>query len=54
MIQRQKIPQESFLNKAQRHVEQGVQLMSTLKGAWELGRGVYAGLQAASPLLALM
>ena len=52
------IPSESFFNKAVRVGEQGVQLMGTLKGAWETGRTIYGGMaQAANyarPLLALM
>ncbi len=47
----QKIPPETFLSKAERLVNQGVQVMGTLKGAWDLGKGV---VQAARPLLALM
>jgi hypothetical protein len=52
------VPSESFLNKAVRVGEQGVQLMGTLKGAWEAGRTVYGGMATAAsyarPLLALM
>ena len=52
------IPSESFLNKAVRVGEQGVQLMGTLKGAWETTRAIYGGLSTAAnyarPLLALM
>ena len=52
------VPSESFFNKAVRVGEQGVQLMGTLKGAWEAGRTVYGGLSQAAtyarPLLALM
>ena len=52
------IQPESFFNKAVRVGEQGVQLMGTLKGAWEAGRTVYGGLSQAAtyarPLLALM
>ena len=52
------IPPESFFNKSVRLGEQGVQLMGTLKGAWEAGRTVYGGLSTAAtyarPLLALM
>ena len=51
---RQHISHESFLDKSSRLVQQGVQVMGTLKGAVELGRGIYAGFQAARPLLALM
>ena len=47
----QKLPPETFLSKAERLVNQGVQVMGTLKGAWELGKGVA---QVARPLLALM
>lgn len=52
------VPSESFLNKAVRVGEQGVQLMGTLKGAWETTRAIYGGLSTAAnyarPLLALM
>ena len=54
----QKIPPESFLDKTVRVANQGVQLMGTLKGAWEAGRTLYGGLSTAAnyarPLLALM
>ena len=52
------IPSESFFNNAVRVGEQGVQLMGTLKGAFETGRTIYGGMaQAANyarPLLALL
>ncbi len=47
----QKVTPETFLSKAERLVNQGVSVMGTLKGAWELGKGVA---QMARPLLALM
>ncbi len=54
----QKIQPESFLDKSVRVANQGVQIMGTLKGAWEAGRSIYGGLSAAAtyarPLLALM
>ena len=42
-----KAPTESFLGKATKLVHQGVGVMSTLKGAYDLGRGLYTGIQAA-------
>ena len=52
------IQSESFFDKAVRVGEQGVNIMGTLKGAWEAGRTVYGGLSTAAtyarPLLALM
>ena len=42
-----KAPTESFLGKATKLVHQGVGVMSTLKGAYDLGRGLYSGIQAA-------
>ena len=54
----QKLPPESFLDKSVRVANQGVQIMGTLKGAWEAGRSIYGGLSTAAtyarPLLALM
>ena len=54
----QKLPPESFFDKSVRVANQGVQIMGTLKGAWEAGRSIYGGLSAAAtyarPLLALM
>jgi hypothetical protein len=53
-----KAPQESFLDKSVRLANQGVNLMGTLKGAYEAGRAIYGGVSAAAtmarPLLALM
>ena len=46
----QKVPPESFLSKAERVVNQGVSVMGTLKGAYELGKGLYQGFQAVRPL----
>ena len=42
-----KAPTESFLGKATKLVHQGVNIMGTLKGAYDLGRGLYSGIQAA-------
>ena len=54
----QKIPPESFFDKAMRHTQHGVEIMGTLKGAYEGVRTLYGGLTAAAnyarPLLALM
>ena len=51
----QQVPQVSFLSRAERFVQQGVNVMGTLKGAAELGRGLYAGFQAVRPFaMALM
>jgi len=51
-------PSDGFLNKAARVGEQSVQLLGTLKGAWETGRTIYGGLSAAAtyarPLLAML
>ena len=54
----QKIPPESFFDKAMRHTQHGVEIMGTLKGAYEGVKTLYGGLSAAAnyarPLLALM
>jgi len=50
----QKIPDESFFNKGLRLANNGVQLMSTMKGLYEGGRFIYNGIQATKPLLALL
>ena len=54
----QKVPPESFLDRSLRVANQGVQVMGTLKGAFEAGRTLYGGLSAAAayarPILALM
>ncbi len=54
----QKIPPESFFDKAMRHTQQGVEIMGTLKGAYDASRTVFSGLSTAAnyarPLLALM
>ena len=42
----QRAPAESFLGKATRLVQQGVGVMSTLKGAVDIGRTLYGGFQA--------
>jgi hypothetical protein len=51
-------PQESFFDKSVRVAQQGVNIMGTLKGAYELGRTVYGAASTAAtyarPLLALM
>ena len=47
-------PSEGFFDKSVRLANQGVQLMGTLKGAYEAGKFVYGGLQAARPLLAML
>jgi hypothetical protein len=51
-------PSDGFLNKTARVAEQSVQLLGTLKGAWETGRTIYGGLSAAAtyarPLLAML
>ena len=53
----QVIPLESFFNKSVRLANEGVQLMGTLKGAWDAGKTIYGGLTTAAayarPLLAL-
>ena len=53
----QVIPPESFFNKSVRLANEGVQLMGTLKGAWDAGKTIYGGLATAAtyarPLLAL-
>jgi hypothetical protein len=53
-----KAPQESFLDKSVRVAQQGVNIMGTLKGAYEVGKTIYGGVSAAAtmarPLLALM
>ena len=50
----QKQPEESFFNKSVRLANQGVQLMSTMKGLYNGAKFVYGGLQTARPLLALL
>ncbi len=54
----QKLPPESFFDKSMRVANQGVQIMGTLKGAWEAGRTIIGGINTAAtyarPLLALM
>ena len=54
----QQIPPESFFDKSMRVANQGVQIMGTLKGAWDAGRTVLSGINTAAiytrPLLALM
>jgi hypothetical protein len=51
-------PQENFFDKSVRVAQQGVNIMGTLKGAYEAGRAIYGGVSAAAtmarPLLALM
>jgi hypothetical protein len=51
-------PQESFFDKSVRVAQQGVNLMGTLKGAYEAGRTIYGAASTAAtyarPLLALM
>ena len=49
-----KQPEESFFNKSVRLANQGISLMSTVKGLWDTGKFVYGGIQAARPLLALL
>ncbi len=54
----QKLPAESFFDKSMRVANQGIQIMGTLKGAWEAGRTILGGINTAAtyarPLLALM
>ena len=54
----QKVPPESFFDKSMRVANQGVQIMVTLKGAYDASRTVFSGLSTAAnyarPLLALM
>jgi len=54
----QKVPPESFLDRSLRVANQGVQVMGTLKGAYEAGRTLYGGVTTAAayarPLLALL
>ena len=47
-------PNDTFFNKSVRVANQGVQLMGQVKGAWEAGKFLYSGLQAARPLLAFL
>ena len=57
-MMQQKLPPESFFDKALRHTQQGVEIMGALKGAYDASRTVFSGLSAAAnyarPLLALM
>ncbi len=54
----QKLPPETFFDSAMRHTQRGVEIMGTLKGAYEGARTLYGGISAAAtyarPLLALM
>ena len=54
----QHLPPESFFDKSMRVAHQGVEIMGTLKGAYEASRTLMSGLSTAAtyarPLLALM
>jgi hypothetical protein len=47
-------PPDGFLNKSVRIANQGVQLMGTMKGLWEMGRFAVNAGRAIAPALALL
>ena len=53
-----KVPQETFLQKGLKVVNQGLKIYGTAKGLYDAGSAIYGGLrsayQVAGPMLALM
>ena len=50
----QRPPPESFLDKSVRIANQGLGILSTMKGVWDAGKMIGGGLSTVAPMMALL
>ena len=49
-----KVPKESWFQKGLRYADQGLKIIGTAKGIYEVGSAIATGARAVAPMLALL
>jgi hypothetical protein len=49
-----RVPHENFLQKGLKYAEQGLKVLGTAKGIYEVGSAIATGVRAVGPALALL